>query len=212
MRVVSPTACRPFSADRDGMTLAEGSAVLALETLDSARARNAPIFAEILGFGMATDAHHITQPSPAGPAQAMQAAIQDAARTLQTTPQAIRDGIAYINAHATATQANDATEAAAIHAVFGSRAPHIPVSGTKGFHGHSLGASSAIETLITALALYHRRLPFTAGTAIPDATLNLHIILHTPRDLAAEPFPLALTNSLAFGGLNAVLCLGPAPE
>jgi 3-oxoacyl-[acyl-carrier-protein] synthase II/nodulation protein E len=211
MRVVSPTSCRPFSADRDGMTLAEGSAVLALETLESARARNAPIFAEILGFGMATDAHHITQPRPEGPAQAIHGAIQDAARTLQTTPEAIRERIAYINAHATATHANDATEAAAIHAVFGSRAPSIPVSGTKGSHGHSLGASSAIETLITALALHHRRLPFTAGTDTPDPALNLDLILHTPRDLSSQTQPLALTNSLAFGGLNAILCLGGAP-
>ncbi len=211
MRVVSPTACRPFSADRDGMTLAEGSAVLALETLASARAQNAPIFAEILGFGMSTDAHHITQPRPEGPAQAIRTAIAEAAVTLQTTPEDIQSRIAYINAHATATQANDTTEAAAIHAVFGTRASEIPISGSKGFHGHSLGASSAIETLITALALHHRRLPFTAGTNTPDPALHLDVILHQPRTLPTNTHTIALTNALAFGGLNAILCLGSAP-
>ena len=212
MRVVSPTSCRPFSADRDGMTLAEGAAVLSLETLASARARNAPIFAEILGFGMATDAHHITQPRPEGPAQAMIGALQDAAATLRGTDQpgtahSLVEEIAYINAHGTATATNDAVEAAAIHQVFGPRAPHIPISGTKGFHGHSLGASSAIETLVTVLALHHRRLPFTCGTFTLDSALNLDVILDQPRQLHSAAHVTALTNSLAFGGLNAVLCL-----
>jgi 3-oxoacyl-[acyl-carrier-protein] synthase II/nodulation protein E len=217
MRVVSPTSCRPFSADRDGMTLAEGAAILSLETLASARARNAPIVAEILGFGMATDAHHITQPRSEGPAQAMLAALHDAAATLQGTAQpgtaqSLREEMAYINAHATGTPTNDAVEAAALHAVFGARTRDIPVSGTKGFHGHSLGASSAIETLITALALHHRRLPLTAGTTTLDPTLNLDVILNTPRPVDHERPILALTNSLAFGGLNAILCLRSYPH
>ena len=212
MRVVSPTTCRPFSADRDGMSLAEGAAVLAIETLDSALARNAPILAEILGFGMSTDAHHITLPHVGGPAQAMRAALADAAQTLDstgapTTPEALRDQIAYINAHGTATQANDQVESAAIHAVFGARAPHVPISGTKGAHGHSLGASSAIEALIAVLALHHRRLPFTTGTSTPDPALNLDVILQRPRTVPGSDPILALSNSLAFGGLNAVLCL-----
>ena len=216
MRVVSPTSCRPFSADRDGMTLAEGAAVLALETLASARARNATIYAEILGFGMATDAHHITQPRPEGAAQAMLSALNDAAQTLRGTDQpgtaqALLEQVAYINAHGTATPTNDPVEATAIHQVFGPRAPHIPVSGTKGFHGHSLGASSAIETLITALALHHRRLPFTLGTSKVDPAHHLDIILNTPRELPPEGPVVALTNSLAFGGLNAILCLRSAP-
>lgn len=212
MRVVSPTACRPFSADRDGMTLAEGAAVLSLETLASARARNAPIFAEILGFGMATDAHHITQPRFEGPAQAMLRALEDAASTLHATDQpgtvqALVEEIGYINAHGTATPTNDSVEAAAIHHLFGARAPHIPISGTKGFHGHSLGASSAIETLITALALHHRRLPFTFGTRTVDPALNLDVIVDQTRELPDSGPITALTNSLAFGGLNAILCL-----
>ncbi len=212
MRVVSPTACRPFSQDRDGMSLAEGSAVLTLETLASARARNAPIFAEILGFGMSADAHHITQPHPGGAAQAMLAALSDAAQTLHATDQpgtmqSLLESINYLNAHATATATNDAVEAAAIHQVFGPRAPHIPVSGTKGLHGHAIGASSAIETLITALALHHHRLPFTAGTTTADPALNLDVILNSPRTLPPDAPITALTNALAFGGLNAVLCL-----
>jgi len=212
MRVVSPTACRPFSADRDGMTLAEGAAVLSLETLASARARNAPIFAEILGFGMSADAYHITQPRPEGPAQAIRACLEDAARTLHATDQpgtaqSVSEQIAYINAHGTATQTNDAVEAAAIAAVFGARAPHIPLSSTKGFLGHSLGASSAIETIVTALALQNRRAPFTVNTAACDPALGLDLVTNQPRPLATEGPILALTNALAFGGLNAILCL-----
>jgi 3-oxoacyl-[acyl-carrier-protein] synthase II/nodulation protein E len=212
MRVVSPTVCRPFSAGRDGMTLAEGAAVLALETLASARARNAPIFAEILGFGMSADAHHITQPKPDGPAQAIRAALNDAAHTLHATDQpgdaqSLLQQIAYINAHGTATQANDAVETAALQAVFGPRLAHIPISSTKGFHGHSLGASSAIETLITALALHHRRLPYTCGTSVCDPALPLDLITRAPRAVPGEAPILAITNSLAFGGLNAILCL-----
>jgi len=210
MRVVSPTTCRPFSADRDGMTLAEGAAVLTLETLAAARSRDAPIFAEILGFGMSADAHHITQPTTEGPAQAIQACLLDAQQTLHRTDQpgstqSLLQQIAYINAHGTATRANDATEVAALQSVFGRRLAHIPISGTKGFHGHSLGASSAIETLITALALHHRSLPFTFGTAATDLPIDL--ITESPRAIASDAPILALTNALAFGGLNAILCL-----
>jgi 3-oxoacyl-[acyl-carrier-protein] synthase II/nodulation protein E len=216
MRVVSPTSCRPFSADRDGMTLAEGAAVLSLETLASARARNATIYAEILGFGMATDAHHMTQPRPEGAAQAMLGALQDAAVTLRGTDQpgttqSLLEEVAHINAHGTATHTNDSVECAAIHRVFGRRASRIPVSATKGFHGHSLGASAAIEALITALALHRRRLPYTLGTSIIDPTLALDVIVDAPRELPPDGPVIALTNSLAFGGLNAILCLRTAP-
>ena len=212
MRVVSPTSCRPFSGDRDGMTLGEGSAILALETLSSARARGAPIYAEILGFGMSTDAHHMTQPRPEGPAQAMLAALKDAAATLHATDQqggtqSLLEEVGYINAHGTATATNDLVEAAALHQVFGERARTIPVSGTKGFHGHALGASSAIETMLTALALHHRQLPFTAGTTALDPQIALDVILQEARPVLREGPLLALSNSLAFGGLNAILCL-----
>lgn len=196
MRVVSPTACRPFSADRDGMTLGEGSAMLALETLESAQARNATVFAEIVGFGMSADAHHITQPAPEGAAAAMRKAIADAGAT--------PDQVGYINAHGTGTQANDATEAAAIHQVFGEHAAHIPISSTKGLHGHSIGATGALEALATVLSLQHCLLPANAGVAEVDPALNLDVILNAPREAAPQ---LALSNSLAFGGLNAVLAL-----
>ncbi len=223
MRVVSPTVCRPFSADRDGMTLAEGAALLTLETLASARARNATIYAEVLGFGMSTDAYHITQPRPEGAAQAIVAALDDGAQTLAgTSPepgepaqpgdaQSLREQVACISAHGTATRANDSSEAAALELVFGPRLARIPLFATKGFHGHSLGASSALETLITALALHHRTLPFTAGTTTRDPDLPVDLVLNTPRALLSDQPTLALANSLAFGGLNAMLLLRTAP-
>ena len=198
MRVVSPTFCRPFSADRDGMTLGEGAAMLVLESLDAALARNAPIFAEIVGFGMSADAHHITQPQSDGAALAMRKALKDAG--------AHPDHVGYINAHGTGTQANDVVEAAAIHKVFGDRAASIPVSSTKGLHGHSMGATGAMEALATVLALHIGQLPFNVGVTTVDPALNLDIILNEPR--SADPDrDLALSNSLAFGGLNAVVAL-----
>jgi 3-oxoacyl-[acyl-carrier-protein] synthase II/nodulation protein E len=196
MRVVSPTQCRPFSADRDGMTLGEGSAMLTLETLESAQARNATIYAEIVGFGMSADAHHITQPAPEGAAAAMRKALADA--------NASTDLVGYINAHGTGTQANDTTEAAAIHQLFGDRASQIPISSTKGLHGHSIGATGALEALATILSLHHGQLPANAGVTQIDPALNLDVILKAPREASPQ---IALSNSLAFGGLNAVLAL-----
>jgi nodulation protein E len=196
MRVVSSTSCRPFSADRDGMTLGEGSAMLVLESLDSALARKAPIFAEIVGFGMSADAHHITQPQSDGAALAMRKALKDAG--------ASPDNVGYINAHGTGTQANDAVEAEAIHKVFGDRASQIPVSSTKGLTGHCMGATGALEAIATTLALQTGQLPFNVGTTTVDPTVNLDIILNEPR-LADATRDIALSNSLAFGGLNAVV-------
>lgn len=195
MRVVSPTQCRPFAADRDGMTLAEGAAYLALEELGAAQARNAPIYAEIVGFGMSTDAHHITQPKPEGVVAALHAALRDASQSLgrEVTPA----DVGYINAHGTGTETNDRVEAAAIREVFGPAQP--AVSGTKALHGHSIGASPAIEALVTALALNHALLPHNAITAAPDPSLGLDLILGEPRPTGPT---LALSNALAFGGLN----------
>ena len=198
MRVVSPTQCRPFSADRDGMTIGEGAAILTLETLASAQSRKATIYAEIVGFGFSADASHITQPLSDGAASAMRQAIADA----NATP----DEVGYISAHGTGTQANDATEAAAIHQVFGAYASRIPVSSTKSLHGHSIGASGALEALATVLALHESLLPANTGVTEVDPTLNLDIILGPPRKATPK---LALSNSLAFGGLNAVLALRP---
>jgi 3-oxoacyl-[acyl-carrier-protein] synthase II/nodulation protein E len=198
MRVVSPTQCRPFSADRDGMTLGEGAAMLTLETLASAQARNTHIYAEIVGFGFSADASHITQPLANGAANAMRQAIADASAT--------PDEVGYISAHGTGTQANDSTEAAAIHQVFGSHASQISISSTKSLHGHSIGASGALEALATVLALHENLLPGNTGVTEIDPTLNLNVILGGPRNATPN---LALSNSLAFGGLNAVLALRP---
>jgi 3-oxoacyl-[acyl-carrier-protein] synthase II/nodulation protein E len=205
MRVVSPTQCRPFSADRDGMTIGEGAAMLTLETLASARSRNATIYAEIVGFGFSADAGHITQPQAEGAASAMRQAIADANITTEGACGSLED-VGYISAHGTGTQANDTTEAAAIHQVFGPRAAQIPVSSTKSLHGHSIGASGAIEALATVLALKENLLPANTGVTQIDPVIHLDVILGSPRKATPK---LALSNSLAFGGLNAVLALRP---
>jgi len=201
MRVVSPTSCRPFSVDRDGMTLGEGAAMLTIEPLDAALARGARIYAEIVGFGMSADAHHITQPRAEGAALAMRRALEDTAHAGIVEP---AGRVGYINAHGTGTPTNDAVEATAIHQAFGEFAPHIPVGATKSLTGHSIGAAGAIEALATVLALDAGSLPYTAGVIKVDPTLNLDIITGEPRPLAPGK-DIALSNSLAFGGLNAVL-------
>jgi 3-oxoacyl-[acyl-carrier-protein] synthase II/nodulation protein E len=201
MRVVSPTSCRPFAVDRDGMTLGEGAAMMTIEPLDAALARGAHIYAEIVGFGMSADAHHITQPRAEGAAEAIRRALNDAAQSGIDEP-AVRVG--YINAHGTGTPTNDAVEAAAIHQALGEFAPRIPVGATKSLTGHSIGAAGAIEALATILALDAASLPYTAGVGEVDPTLNLDIITGESRPLDSQR-DLALSNSLAFGGLNAVL-------
>jgi len=199
MRVVSPDTCRPFSKDRHGMILGEGAGMLVLEPLEAARARGARIHAEIVGFGMSADAGHVTQPSAGGAARAMRAALRDAALE--------PDAIAYINAHGTATLANDSTETAAIRAVFGAHAGRLAVSSTKSMHGHALGASAALECLATALALRDGLLPPTANYSEPDPECDLDVIPNHARAVQVE---YALSNSFAFGGLNAVLALRKA--
>jgi nodulation protein E len=194
MRVVSPDTCRPFSKDRRGLILGEGGAMLVLEALDAARARGARIYGEIVGFGMSSDAFHITQPSPDGAARAIRAALADAG--LQP------DAIGYINAHGTATQANDSTETSAIRSVFGAHADRLAVSSTKSMHGHTLGAAGAIEGAATLLALQHGVLPPTANYSTPDPACDLDVIPNQARQARPE---YALSNSFAFGGLNAVL-------
>lgn len=206
MRVVSPTACRPFAADRDGMTLGEGAAMLVLEPLESALARGAKVYAEVVGFGMSADAHHITQPRAEGAALAMTRAVEDAAITLGVRGEEVLGRIGYINAHGTGTPTNDPVEAQAVHVALGERGAKIPVSGIKSLTGHSIGAAGAIEALATALALDAASLPHTANIGAVDQALDLDVIVDTPRKL--EPGKdLALSNSLAFGGLNAVLAM-----
>lgn len=199
MRVVSPDTCRPFSKDRRGLILGEGAAMLVLEPLDAARARGAGILGEIVGFGMSSDAFHITQPSPEGAARAMRAALSDAALSdVGLAPECI----GYINAHGTATLANDAAEAAAIRQVFGAHAGRLSVSSTKSMHGHTLGAAGAIEAAATVFALSNGILPPTANFTTLDPACDLDVIANTARESAVE---FALSNSFAFGGLNAVL-------
>jgi nodulation protein E len=194
MRVVSPDTCRPFSKDRRGLILGEGAAMLVLEPWDAAQARGAKIYGEIAGFGMSSDAFHITQPSPDGAARAIRAALSDAGLEPQQ--------IGYVNAHGTATQANDATETAAIRKVFGAHADRLAVSSTKSMHGHTLGAAGAIEAMATLLTLCNGVLPPTANFTEPDPACDLDVIPNQARRARVE---CALSNSFAFGGLNAVL-------
>ncbi|MGO9012973.1 MAG: beta-ketoacyl-[acyl-carrier-protein] synthase family protein [Bryobacteraceae bacterium] len=196
MRVVSPETCRPFSKDRRGMVLGEGAAMLVLEPLEAALARGATVHAEIVGFGMSSDACHITQPSAEGAAKAMRAALRDA----DLAPEAI----GYVNAHGTGTLANDATETAALRAVFGAHTGKLPVSSTKSMHGHALGAAAALECLATVLALRDGVLPPTANYNLPDPECDLDVIPNQARQAQVE---WAISNSFAFGGLNAVLAL-----
>ena len=199
MRVVSPETCRPFSKDRKGMVLGEGAAMLVLEPLEAALARGATVHAEIAGFGMSADACHITQPSADGAAKAMRAALRDAG----LAPEAI----GYVNAHGTGTLANDATETAALHAVFGAHAGKLAISSTKSMHGHALGAAAALECVATVLALRDGVLPPTANYNVPDPECDLDVIPNQARQAQVE---WAISNSFAFGGLNAVLALRKA--
>lgn len=194
-------SCKPFSKNRCGMVLGEGAAMLVLEAWDSARARGAAIQGELLGYGLSTDAGHITRPSVAGQAAAMAAAL----RSAEIAP----DAIDAINAHGTGTLANDAVETAAIKAVFGARAHQIPVSATKAMHGHLLGAAGALECVLSLLAMRHAVLLPTLHLHLPDPECDLDYVAHVARDNA--PVRTMLSSSFAFGGTNAVLVLRAAP-
>lgn len=199
MRVVSPDTCRPFSRDRRGMILGEGAAMLVLEPLEAARARGARIYGEIVGFGMSSDASHITQPSAEGAARAMRAALRDA----KLAP----ERIGYINAHGTGTAANDSTEIAAIRSVFGAYSERLAISSTKSMHGHTLGAAAALEAAATVLGLRNGILPPTINYSAPDPDCDLDVLPNQARRAEVEG---ALSNSFAFGGLNAVLAFQKA--
>ena len=194
IRVVAADTCRPFSKDRQGMILGEGAAMIVLETLESAQKRQAKIYGEIIGFGMSSDASHITKPNQTGAEAAMQMALNDAG----ISPVKID----YINAHGTGTTVNDVMETAAIKRVFSDRAMKLAISATKSLHGHVLGGTSAIEAVVTALALHHQVLPPTANYNEPDPECDLDIVPNQSRRAIIE---YALSNSFAFGGLNAVL-------
>jgi nodulation protein E len=194
MRVMATDTCRPFSRDRKGMILGEGGAVLILEPLDHAIARGATVLAEICGFGMSADAHHLTQPSPAGAAAAMRMALDDAGLRAEQ--------IGYVNAHGTGTPANDVAESLALALALGEHGRTVPVSSTKSVHGHALGAAGALEAFATVMALHHREIPPTANFTELDPACDVNVIVAPTR---APDLRAALSNSFAFGGLNAVL-------
>jgi nodulation protein E len=196
MRVMAPDACRPFSKDRKGMILGEGAAMLVLEPLDRALARGARILGEIAGFGMSADAADLTSPDLGGMTRAMEGALADA-------KMAARD-IQYINAHGTGTAANDVAETKAVHQVFGAQAKKLAVSSTKSMVGHALGASGALEMVATLLAMRDGIVPPTIGYLGPDPACDLDYV---PNDARALTIDAALSNSFAFGGLNAVLAV-----
>ncbi len=191
-------ASRPFDEHRDGFVMGEGAAVLVLEERQHALARGARIYAEVAGYGCTNDAYHMTAPRPDGrqAARAMRLALDDA----RVTP----GEVGYINAHGSSTPLNDTTETAAIKQVFGDHAYRLTVSGTKGYYGHALGASGAIEAAICALAMEHRWLPPTINLERPDPACDLDCL---PGDGRAAAPDVVLSNSFGFGGINASLVL-----
>ena len=191
------TACRPFAADRSGFLLGEGAAALVLEEREAALARGATILGEITGFGNTTDAGHITQPDAGGQARAMRLALTEAGLAPEQ--------IGHINAHGTGTKVGDVSETQAIHSVFGSHAPRIPISATKALHGHMMGAAGALECIATLLALRERRAPPTAHLWHADPACDLDYVPLVSR--AMPDARMAMSNSFGFGGNNAVLVI-----
>jgi 3-oxoacyl-[acyl-carrier-protein] synthase II len=192
------TASRPFDRDRDGFVMGEGAAVVILEERERALARGAPIYAEVLGYGMTNDGHHMTAPRPDGSqaARAMRLALSDA--------HVVPGEIGYVNAHGSSTPLNDPTETLAVKQVLGDHAYRVPLSGTKGYYGHALGASGAIEAAICALALDRGWLPPTVNLASPDPACDLDYIAGSGR--LAQPETI-ISNSFGFGGINASLVM-----
>jgi 3-oxoacyl-[acyl-carrier-protein] synthase II len=194
LQAATPEKCRPFDRDRSGMVLGEGAAILALENFEAAQARGTEILAEIIGYGISTDNHHLTQPDPSGsgPRQAMEQALRSAAVSAER--------IDYINAHGTATPFNDAAEGKAIAELF----DHVPVSSTKGMMGHSLGAAGAIEAIVCLLSLQHQFLPPNINFRTPDEHVDLNIVANESR---AAKIDIVLSNSFGFGGTNAAIVM-----
>ena len=199
MRVLADDTCRPFSANRRGLVLGEGAGVFVLESMAHARARGAHILGVLAGVGMSADAGDIVAPDPAGSASAMTQALADAGLA--------PDEVDYINAHGTGTPANDPAETRAIHAVFGAHAPKLAVSSTKSMHGHALGASGALELVAVLGALRDGVVPPTANLDKADPVCDLDYVPNQAREL---PVRAVLSNSFAFGGLNAVLAVRAA--
>ncbi len=196
LRVLSPDVCRPFSRDRNGLVVGEGAGILVLESFERARARGAEILGEIVGCGMSADAADITAPDPESAAWAMSQALADAG----VPP----DAVGYVNAHGTGTRLNDRAEIAALRLVFGAHTDRLAVSSTKSMLGHTLCAGGALELIVTLLALRHGVLPPTINFREPDPDCAIDCVANVARPAAVE---YALSNSFAFGGLNAVLAV-----
>src|SRR5437899_2362835 len=198
LQASTPEKCRPFDRHRTGMVLGEGAAILALENLELANKRGAPVLAEIIGYGISTDNFHITQPEPSGvgPRQAMERALQSADISAGE--------VDYINAHGTATVFNDAAEGKAISTIFDG----VPVSSTKSMMGHSLGAAGAVEAIVCLLALQHQFLPPNINFEALDDGLELNVVANE-----AQPalLSIALSNSFGFGGTNASILMRKSP-
>ena len=199
LRVMARDTCRPFSNDRTGMVLGEGAGILILEDWQSARKRGATILAEVLGFGMSADAKDIIHPSLDGNVAAIRNCLADAGLPA--------DGVDYVNAHGTGTLVNDVTETRALHRVFGAHAGELAVSSTKSMHGHALGASGALELIASVYAINKSIVPPTMNYTDADPECDLD---YTPNEAREKSIQVALSNSFAFGGLNAVLAVGKA--
>jgi len=199
LRILSNDTCRPFSKNRSGLVLGEGAAILVLESRDRAVARGAPIYAELRGFGMSADAVDLISPDPDGAARAIRSALVDA--------RANPEDVDYVNAHGTGTMLNDRTETKALRSVFGKHADKLAVSSNKGVLAHGLGCAGALEAAATALALHSQTVPPTANYEEKDPECDLDVVPNVARQTSIRS---AISNSFAFGGLNAVLVLGRA--
>ncbi len=196
LRVMSKDACRPFSANRNGMVQGEGAGVFVFEEYDHARARGAEILAEVVGFAMTSDASDIVMPSKQGAARAIEGALTDGRINAED--------VGYINAHGTGTAANDKTECAAVADVFGPHADELMISSTKSMHGHLIGGTGAVELLACIMALREGVIAPTIGYEEPDPECALDVVPNEAREAKVE---VALSNAFAFGGLNAVIAL-----
>jgi len=200
LHVLSPEGCFPFAKKRNGTVLAEGAGILVLESLEHAQARGATILAELCGYGMASDSQDMVKPTVEGPSVAMQDALEDAGLKPEQ--------IDYLNAHGTATMDNDINETKAIKNVFGDYAYKLPISSTKSMHGHPLGAGGGIEAVACIKAMQEGWVPPTIGLDEPGEGCDLDYIPNVGRD---KKVTYTMSNSFAFGGLNAVLVFGPPP-
>jgi nodulation protein E len=196
MRVMAPDTCRPFSRDRKGMIIGEGAAVLVLENLEHARGRSATMLGEIVGFGMTSDASDLLVPDEDGMVRAVEAALADGGLS--------PEDIQYVNAHGTGTATNDAAETHVIKHVFGRYAGKLAISSCKSMIGHALGAAGGLELVATLMAIKEELVPPTINYLGPDPACDLNYV---PNEARALQINAALSNSFAFGGLNAVLAV-----